>query len=436
MADYGDVFRVLGAGVRNTTQSIYDTQRQQVKDKQTEEDRARAQKLADLEQFIKQHAADQLTKQDAENEQVQGALESTIEAPKQAFSQLGTIAKAQGVDPAKGEVVAPYRPDYQAQVLAKPQATSSDILGNPTLAANMSNPDVSKAYSAMVDSENKAQDSADLQKKYEMMYSNKETPEQRAAREQENIRLRASVAPVPKGTYQGSGKPAAGVNTAPNPEDDRIASDLAFGKIAPEQFNRMYSKFKGNDERMRNVYLLAKDKNPDFDIAEYNADYTSFKNNAQRTQMSNLLRAENLLDTYQGLSDAVHRNDLVGFNKIGNKIGLELSGLDQTNLKTMQTVMTEDLSRALTQSGATSDAKMKMAGDIADVMDVSNKAASSKIKILHEIIDANKQAIRNNMGVFGENANKKEFARESSGGKSTTAEPSVIKSKSGHSYSF
>lgn len=192
-----------------------------------------------------------------------------------------------------------------------------------------------------------------------------------------------------------------------NSEDEKIATNLAFAKIDPQSFNKMYSKFKGNDERMRQVYLRAQEINPDFDFAKYTADFQSYKNNAQRTQFANLDRADRLLNRYQELSDAVKRGDIKAVNKVANVFKLNFSNINATNLKTLQTVMTEDLSRALTQSGATSDKKMEMAGDISDIMDVSNKAASEKIKIIREVIGSNKAAIKGNWGAFGDkNANK------------------------------
>ena len=204
--------------------------------------------------------------------------------------------------------------------------------------------------------------------------------------------------------------PAAGGGTAIyngttslSPADEKNANDLAFAKLDPNTFLRLYSKYKGSDKLMREVQLRAETLNPDFNMADATADFASYKNNFQRTQMSNLIRAESLLDTYQGLSDAVRRNDVTLFNKLGNNIGLNLSDINKTNLQTMQTVMTEDLSRALTQSGVSSDAKMKMAGNIADVMDLSNPAASEKIKIIHEVINANKKGIRSNWGDYGKN---------------------------------
>ena len=185
---------------------------------------------------------------------------------------------------------------------------------------------------------------------------------------------------------KASGAPGAGgegLSGKLSANDQKMAEDLAFARISPDQFNKFYSKFKGKDELMRGVYVAATKLNSDFDFAKYSADFSSYKNNTQRTQMSNLTRAENMLDTYQSLSDAVKRNDVTLFNKVGNGVGLYFSDINKVNLKTMQSAMADEFSRALTQAGAMSDAKLKLGGSISDVMNVSNPAANSKIKILH-----------------------------------------------------
>jgi hypothetical protein len=326
------------------------------------------------------------------------------------YQSLGLPDMAEpGTNPSAGGAPAAYGIGALPADLAKMAATRATDAENVSLAG------LSPRQALSAQPWN-ASDLASAQKGRDL-YGAMQTEEDKAAAEARRQDEFEKELAVKKIAAQNKDKTTGSyINHEPNDEDKKIASDLALAKIDPESFNKMYSKFKGNDERMRKVYLLAKEINPDFDFATYKADYSSFKNNAQRTQMSNLLRAENLLDTYKSLSDAVSRNDLVGANKATNWLGLGLSNLDKTNLKTMQTVMTEDLSRALTQSGATSDRKMEMAGDIADVMDISNPAAVAKIKILHEIIDANKKAIRGNWGAFGGGTKESANVAPSTGG--------------------
>ena len=198
------------------------------------------------------------------------------------------------------------------------------------------------------------------------------------------------------------------LNAKPGDNEYRDAEDLAFGRMTFTQMKNMYS-FKESYKRQA-LYDKARDINPEFNPAQFEADYSSFKNNTQRTQMANLNKAENLLDAYQASSDAVKRNDIVALNKIASTYKLGTGDVPINTLQQFQIAMSDDLGRALTGSGAMSDAKLKLAGDLTDILNVSNNVAATKINTLREIIEANKKAIRSNWGVYGQTADKEASA--------------------------
>jgi hypothetical protein len=155
---------------------------------------------------------------------------------------------------------------------------------------------------------------------------------------------------------------AANPNNAPLKPVERgskeysVARDMASGDLTFSQFTKLFSRSTDANKRLA-IYDAAREINPSFNPASFEAGYGFAKSPKVRAQIASLNNVDKGVDDLLKFSDKAERNGFTILNKAILPGGVAFGNKNFTNFRTAQIAFADELSGALGYGTATDMAK-------------------------------------------------------------------------------
>lgn len=199
--------------------------------------------------------------------------------------------------------------------------------------------------------------------------------------------------------------PAGGV-PLPDKGQEASAQDLANGRMTLAQLATAYpSRSAAGSTARSNILNRAREINPNLNVAQQAIQYSTANNYQFQSTLANINAVEPNIDKVIALSDAWQRTDYPAINALLKQYGWETGDQNVTTLKEAQQLIGDEIGRALTGSGTTSDFKVAFGIDVLDP-NVSPANFVSNMQLLKEFLDNRKQAFAGAGGTFTPSADQ------------------------------
>lgn len=173
-----------------------------------------------------------------------------------------------------------------------------------------------------------------------------------------------------------------------NASDERNAQDLASGKMTLDQLTQVYPGRASTGpmaKKRSEIVNRAKQINPDLDLAKMGIQYKFASGTNYSTIVTSIGAVMPNIDKIVQLSDAWNRSDMPAINRALRLIGWETGDETITNLKEAQSLIGDEIGKALSGTGATSDFKIQFGFDALSP-EVSPENFTSNMALLKEFL--------------------------------------------------
>lgn len=207
----------------------------------------------------------------------------------------------------------------------------------------------------------------------------------------------SGVAPIPPASVQAGNQPMPTI--APDTPKFRLAQDLAYGKLTMQQFRGLYSYSRDPNQKI-SIYEKARELNPDFDPARFEAGYKQFVNPQNQQRLVAIDSLLPLLDKAKELSAQVPRGDVQAFNRLLMGAKLQFSNRRVATLKQLSTLVGDEAGLAL-GVGQASDLKTKLGLSMSNE-NLGTGAFADTLDQLGDTLKGRKGNLLGIMGPYGE----------------------------------
>jgi hypothetical protein len=178
----------------------------------------------------------------------------------------------------------------------------------------------------------------------------------------------------------------------------RVAEDLADGKLTFAQFRSLYPSRSSNQKEA--IYDKARELNPNFDAAQFEAGYKFASNPKVRQQLSAIDNVRRGVEDLLKFSDAADRAGATVLNEFVVPGGVALGGEAYVNLEAARVGFADELSGALGFGSAT-DMSRKMGFDMTNSKLSPQNFRSNVLKVVVPFLQRKWDSLQNQMGPYG-----------------------------------
>ena len=215
--------------------------------------------------------------------------------------------------------------------------------------------------------------------------------------------ISSRVTPVPTQAVVNLNQAAAGpLQITPGSRDDRSAHDLADGALTLAQLKTIYpyTRDGSNQQKIAAIYDAARQLNPNFNPADFEAGFKFATNPKVRQQVASLNNVESGVSDLLKFSDAADRTGVPLVNQAILPGGVKLGSKSYANVATARTAFADELSGALGYGSAT-DMSREMGLDMTDP-NMSGPVFRSNIQdVVVPFVARKKAALLGQMGPYG-----------------------------------
>lgn len=236
---------------------------------------------------------------------------------------------------------------------------------------------------------------------HRIMSDPKATPEERQAAKETLDSLKAkaqgvTIRNVLAGEQAGT-IPAPEIK--PNTKEYHIAQDIAYGKLTMGQFRGLYSYSRDANKRAA-IYDKARELNPDFNAAEFEAGFRLASNPRVRQQLASMDNVQEGVPDLLKFSEEAQRSGIKAVNKVLIKGGIQLGDKRYSNLHTAAIAFADELSGALGYGSAT-DMSREMGFNMTDPNLSPEAFASGVQEVLVPFLERKRGTLLKQMGPTG-----------------------------------
>ena len=213
---------------------------------------------------------------------------------------------------------------------------------------------------------------------------------------------------------------AANPNLAPAKPVERgskeysVARDMASGDLTFSQFTKLFSRSTDANKRLA-IYDAARDINPSFNPASFEAGYSFAKSPKVKAQIASLNNVDRGVDDLLKFSDKAGRSGVTILNKAIMPGGVALGNKNYTNFHTAQIAFADELSGALGYGNATDMAK-QMSLDLTNPNFSPENFRSAINDVVIPFIARKRSSLTDQMGPYGNSQVTTENAGPGRGG--------------------
>lgn len=194
---------------------------------------------------------------------------------------------------------------------------------------------------------------------------------------------------------------ASGVPDIPlTDKQKKIAADLATGVMPFRDFNSLYSARNGQTVALKQaIYNEARDINPDFNIAAFEAGQKLFSNPQIRQRMVAIDQLTPVVDRITKLMDKSGNTDMPALNKLILGAKFQLGDQTATDLRQLQTLLGDEVGNAL-GVGTGTDLKTRLGLDLVN----PNLSPSNFKDTMHQLqttLHGRRENLQTMMGPYG-----------------------------------
>jgi len=200
---------------------------------------------------------------------------------------------------------------------------------------------------------------------------------------------------------------AANPNLAPSKPVERgskeysVARDMASGDLTFSQFTKLFSRSTDANKRLA-IYDAAREINPSFNPASFEAGYGFAKSPKVRAQIASLNNVDKGVDDLLKFSDKAGRSGFTILNKAILPGGVALGNKNFTNFHTAQVAFADELSGALGYGSATDMAK-QMSLDLTNPNFSPENFKAAINDVVVPFIARKRSSLTEQMGPYGNN---------------------------------
>jgi hypothetical protein len=209
---------------------------------------------------------------------------------------------------------------------------------------------------------------------------------------------------MPSPQLQGFGQALPEVTL--NKEEERLAADLATGVLPFKSFGSMLSSRGGQLAAHKiAIYNRARDINPDFNVAAFEAGQKMFSDTQIRQRMNAIDQLKPVVDQITAMMDKAGNSDMPAINKLVLSGKYQFGDQTATNLRQLQTLLGDEVGNAL-GLGTGTDLKTRLGLDLVDE-NLSPANFRSNMKQLQRALQARRDNLSGMMGPYGDLTNPK-----------------------------
>ena len=186
----------------------------------------------------------------------------------------------------------------------------------------------------------------------------------------------------------------------PGSGEDKIADQLASGKITFDQMIKIYPGFSKNATKREAILELATQKNPNFNPAQQMQEYKWSNNPGAIKTIAAANNAMSNIDKVVEVSDLWKRSGSPAMNNLLKETQFQLGDRNVSNIKELQTAVGDEVAGVLGY-GTSSDLKTKLGIDLMDP-NVSAENFQSNMKILKHLLQNRAKTMAAPMGQYGD----------------------------------
>lgn len=213
----------------------------------------------------------------------------------------------------------------------------------------------------------------------------------------------AKVQNVPTQAIVNLNQPAAGpMQVAAGSREERSAQDLADGKLTLAQLKTIYpyTRDGSNQQKMAAIYDKAREFNPNFNPADFEAGYKFATNPKVRQQIASINNVNSGVADLLKFSDAAVRSGVPLINQMALPGGVKLGSKTYANFQTARTAFADELSGALGYGSAT-DMSREMGFDMTDKNMSPDTFRSNVQDVVVPFVARKKASLLGQMGPYG-----------------------------------
>lgn len=185
----------------------------------------------------------------------------------------------------------------------------------------------------------------------------------------------------------------------PGTQEDRVASQLASGRLTFGAFNKLYSN-RFNAAKKQGIYDSAVQRNPNFSQAAFEMGQKFADNPKVQAQLASIENVDKAVPDLLKASDAASRTGVKKINQYLTGVGVQLGDKRYSNLNTARMAFADELSGALGYGSAT-DMSREMGLNMTD-KDLSPEAFKSAINdVVVPFVNRKRASILEQMGPMG-----------------------------------
>lgn len=205
---------------------------------------------------------------------------------------------------------------------------------------------------------------------------------------------------------EGWKEPSVGGNQLSNVAEENNAQALATGGMTLDQLQKIYpSRGAAGQSTKARIVQRAREINPNLNLAQMGIQYDFAKSGNYQTIVTSIGAVMPNIDKIISLSDAWQRSDIPSINKTLRAIGWETGDETVTNIKEAQSLIGDEIGKALSGTGATSDFKIQFGFDALSP-EVSQKNFVKNMALLKEFLQNKLDAANAFAGSYSVNAPK------------------------------
>jgi hypothetical protein len=191
-----------------------------------------------------------------------------------------------------------------------------------------------------------------------------------------------------------------GVAIQPGTAMDRVANDLASGKLTMSQFRTLYGYSRNVGQKLA-IYDRARELNPNFNPSAFEMGYNFAKNPKVMQQMASLDNVEKGIPDLLKISDQADRTGVPLLNRWINKGGYNIAGKHYANLAIARTAFADELSGALGYGSAT-DMSREMGLNMTDPNLSPADFRDAITNVVQPFLQRKRASMLGPMGVYGQ----------------------------------
>jgi len=180
----------------------------------------------------------------------------------------------------------------------------------------------------------------------------------------------------------------------------KVATDLAYGKLTFNDFNRLYGRSGASSNLKTAIYEKARELNPNFNVAAFEMGFKLASNPQVRQQLSSMDNVIAAVPDLLQLSEAATRTGITKLNDLIIRGGIQVGNKHYANLETARVAFADELSGALGFGSAT-DMSRQMGIDMTRP-DLAPETFRSQVEdVIVPFINRKKKSLLDEMGVYG-----------------------------------